>query len=235
MGSCTRNTIPADCPLLVAVLSQNCDTGRDDAHGSLGLRGRGHSAPSGTLARSRGHSTPSGTGSRSPDARTVPDRRGTHPSAWNVPGQGSRRRPAAVTCGGNRRQWPATAAAVTCGGNRRQWPAAASSRDLRRQPAAVTGDGGSTRGRVNAAGLHQRCTSAPRPQARTATAEPLSPPSRPLPCSSPSWQWPSWWWWPSSWWSSSSWPSWRWSCGWCASWPGPWRACPPAVRRPSRR
>ena len=113
----------------------------------------------------------------------------------------------------------------------------ASSSDLRRQPAAVAGDGSSSaRGRTYAAGPHQRCTSAPRPQARTATAEPLSPPSRPPPYPSPSWQWPSWQWRPSSWWSSSSsWPSWRWSCGWCASWPGPWRACPPAARRPSRR
>ena len=34
MGSFTRNTIPASCPLPVADLSQNCDRCRDDAHGT---------------------------------------------------------------------------------------------------------------------------------------------------------------------------------------------------------
>ena len=46
MGSCTRNTIPADCAHLVAEVSQNCDRGRDDAHGRKALRGWGHSTPS---------------------------------------------------------------------------------------------------------------------------------------------------------------------------------------------
>ena len=178
MGSCTLNTIPADCPLLVAVLSQNCDTGHDDAHGALGLRGRGQPTPSGTLSRARGHSTPSGTGIRSPDARTVPVRHGAHPAAWNVPDQGLRRRPAAATRDGDRRQCQ---------------------RPHRRCTSAPI-----PQARTDAAHpQHRRMPAPPRPLSPPSRRPPCSTSSWRW----SSWRQPSWWW-PSSSWPSWRWSSW---------------------------